>query len=352
MSDRSARPGDERAHALPAQGQEAEARKLRVQEPLGPVANGHDADGVEAGAESPDAEATDAAHGDLLTEIQRLIAELEAHPDAAVGERVRALLAGIDTVHRVPLARLVEAVQQMAGEAFLNRLVADQAIRLLLMSYDLVAVDRRLLAEEALDLVRDHLRSHAIDLELLEVVGGVVYVRLHGEGIARVSEAAIRRDLETALAEGLLGFQELVIGERERTSAPPAFVPADSLRRARRPVYQAAGRADALEAGQMRAVTVAGESVLLANVDGDIVAVRNQCGSSPLPLHFGQLHGAELTCSWHGCRYDLRTGRRLDRDDVAREEWLTVLPVAVRDGVVQVAMATTAGSAAGDGAAA
>ena len=41
----------------------------------------------------------------------------------------------------------------MAGDAFLNRLAADPAIRLLLMSYELLAVDRRLLAEEALDAV-------------------------------------------------------------------------------------------------------------------------------------------------------------------------------------------------------
>ena len=73
----------------------------------------------------------------------------------------------------------------MAGDAFINRLAADPAIRLLLMSYDLLAVDRRLLAEEALDTVRGHLHDHGIDVELSEVVGGAVYVKLHGRRAKR-----------------------------------------------------------------------------------------------------------------------------------------------------------------------
>ena len=117
---------------------------------------------------------------DILEEVQRLIAELESHPDQAVRTAVTTLLQGIDTVHRTALTHLVGAIQGMAGEAFVNRLTADPAIRLLLMSYDLIAVDRRLHAEEALDSVRGHLHDRGIDVELAEVVGGAVYVRLHG----------------------------------------------------------------------------------------------------------------------------------------------------------------------------
>ena len=62
------------------------------------------------------------------------------------------------------------AIQSMAGDAFVNRLTGDPAIRLLLMSYDLLAVDRRTLAEEALDAVRGHLHAHGVDVELVEVL--------------------------------------------------------------------------------------------------------------------------------------------------------------------------------------
>src|SRR5262249_58110785 len=98
-----------------------------------------------------------------------------------------------------------------AGGAYVTRRPADPAIRLLLTSYDLLAVDRRLLAEEALDTVRGHLHGHGIDVELADVVGGAVYVRLHGPA-GNVN--AVRHDLEEALRAGLVGFQELVLGDR------------------------------------------------------------------------------------------------------------------------------------------
>src|SRR5262245_46135066 len=136
---------------------------------------------------------------DVLEDVQRLIAELEAHADPSVRASVAALLQGIDAVHRTALTHLVGAIQSMAGEAFMNRLTADPAIRLLLMSYDLVAVDRRLHAEEALDSVRGHLHDHGIDVELTGVIGGAVYVTLHGLERANVAVQAVRHDPERAL---------------------------------------------------------------------------------------------------------------------------------------------------------
>ena len=271
--------------------------------------------------------------GDLLEEVQRLVAELEAHPDPSVRDRVAALLRGIDAVHRTALAHLVAAIHTMAGEAFLNRLTGDPAIRLLLMSYDLIAVDRRLHAEEALDTVRGHLHRHGIDVELTDVVGGAVYVRLHGLTAGATDVGAVRRDLEEALREGLVGFQELVIGDRAST-APSPLLQVGALRRAQKPVYRAVCTLRELPAGTMKAVDLDGRAVLVANVGGSVHAVVNQCGDTPLPLQFGGLTGAELRCSWHGCLYDVRTGARLD----ARGKPLTVLPVAVHDGVVQVAV--------------
>ena len=88
------------------------------------------------------------------------------------------------------------------------------------MSYELLAVDRRLLAEEALDAVRGHLHDHGIDVELADVVGGAVYVRLHGlarqrRRDSRPSATIWRRRSGT----GLIGFQELVVGDRATAPA-------------------------------------------------------------------------------------------------------------------------------------
>ncbi|MGH7277649.1 MAG: Rieske 2Fe-2S domain-containing protein [Candidatus Rokuibacteriota bacterium] len=269
---------------------------------------------------------------DLLDEVQRLIAALESHPDPTVRAQATALLQGIDAVHRAALTRLVAAIQAMAGEAFVNRLAADPAIRLLLMSYDLLAVDRRLLAEEALDAVRGHLHARGIDVELLDVVGGEVFVRVHGLEQGGIAPEAVRHDLEAALEAGLLGFQALVLGDR-RPAAPANLIQL-TVRGAQRPRYRAAVAAADVPAGSMTGIELDGQPILIANVGGEFYAVLNRCGESPLPLQFGTLEGAEVRCSWHGCRYDVRSGRRVD----GGRESLAVFPVAVEAGEIRVAV--------------
>lgn len=281
--------------------------------------------------------------GDVLDEVTRAITALESHADPDVRDRIQTLLAGIDAVHRAGLTHLVNAIRSMAGDALINRLVSDPAIRLLLMSYNLVAVDRRLQAEEALDTVRGHLHDHEIDVEILEVVGGVVYVRLHhsraGTGL-QVDH--VRQDLEAALRAEFVGFQELVLRERDDEASGVSHVPLDLLRRANRPVYFDAGPADALAANTMTAVDVQEVPLLVARVDDDVVAVRDRCGQSPLPLHLGVLHGGEVECPWHGCRYDLRTGHRTD----GHPGRVQIFPVSVEDGRIRVALDVKPGAGA------
>ena len=148
-----------------------------------------------------------------------------------------------------------------------------------------------------------------------------------------MDEEAVRHDLEEALQHGLLGFQELVIGDRE--SAPGAtLIPVSNLKRVQRPVYRRALAADALAPGQTVPVELEGQSLLLGNVEGEVYAVRNRCGDSPLPLQFGRLEGAELVCSWHGCRWDMRSGRLAG----GGQGRLAVFPVRVDGGSIEVAL--------------
>ena len=274
------------------------------------------------------------ARADLLDEAEELIERLGRHDDPAVRADVERLLECIDLVHRAGLTHLVAGIQGMAGEAFMHRLCSDPAVRLLLMSYDLVAVDRRMMAEEALDPVRGHLHAHGIDVELSEVVGGVVYVRLHPPPADVDLARRIAHDLEQALRDGLPGFQEVEIGERRPGAS--GFVQIAGLREARRPVYRDALSAVEVADAGLYAVQLDELPLLLVRADGELYAVRNRCGDSPLPLEFGALDGHALVCSWHGCRYDVRTGRRLD----GGPERLDVFPVRVEAGRVQVALDT------------
>ncbi len=300
------------------------------------------------GADVSAEETADSA--DLLGEAEALIATLSGHADPDVGTATAALLARIDAVHRTALGHLMGAIQSMAGDAFVNRLTGDPAIRLLLMSYDLLAVDRRTLAEEALDAVRGHLHTHGIDVELVEVLGGVVSIRIHGVRPEDATYAGVVHDIEAALRAGLLGFQELELrhGKGARpVAADSTFLPASSLQRAFRPVYRDLCRADEMAPGSMRGIIAEGMPVLLVRVGEEFFAVANACSGSPLPLDYSTLDGTELRCSWHGCRYDVRTGHRLDRPDAGADERLTVLPVRVTEGMVQVVVGTSRANGAG-----
>ncbi|MEJ7760682.1 MAG: Rieske 2Fe-2S domain-containing protein [Gemmatimonadaceae bacterium] len=274
-------------------------------------------------------------HDDLLDYIADIIAALEGHADPDVRAQVTALLEGIDAVHRTALTHLFSAIVGMGGEQFMDRLTADPAIRLLFMSYDLLAVDRRINTEEALDAVRGHLHSHGVDVELLDVGGSEVFVKLHGVEKSGLSVDAVRRDIESALREGLIGFQILVIGERQRAPKAAELVKLGGLRRANRPVYHSAFPATDLEPGETRAIEAGAESILIANVGGEYYALAANCGDSPLPLAYSSLDDAVLVCSWHGCRYDVRSGARADSSGGDR---IRVYPVRVEAGNVEVAV--------------
>ena len=58
-----------------------------------------------------------------------------------------------------------------------------------------------------------------------------------------------------------------------------------------------------------------------------------------LEAHEVALEGAEVRCSWHGCRYDIRSGRRLDGDGRVQ-----VLPVTTENGRIRVAIDVETGA--------
>ena len=63
-----------------------------------------------------------------------------------------------------------------------------------------------------------------------------------------------------------------------------------------------------VEPGQSRLVEVKGKPIALFNVDGKFFAVDNTCTHRGGPLAEGAISGHEVTCPWHGARFDVRTG--------------------------------------------
>ncbi|HSH78920.1 MAG TPA: Rieske 2Fe-2S domain-containing protein, partial [Herpetosiphonaceae bacterium] len=117
-------------------------------------------------------------------------------------------------------------------------------------------------------------------------------------------------------------------------SGPAGSPPAYQLRR---PVFKAVARLADVPAGTMQAFDVDGTRVLVANVAGELYAVRNNCPGSMAPLDLGSFSPPIVVCPWHNDAFDIRTGKR---SDGAQGESLAVLPIAIAGDTIQLAVNT------------
>jgi nitrite reductase/ring-hydroxylating ferredoxin subunit len=62
----------------------------------------------------------------------------------------------------------------------------------------------------------------------------------------------------------------------------------------------------------MTVVTLNGEEVAIANVDGAYFAFGNICPHEGGPLNEGVLDGARVTCPWHFTVFDVKTGKPIE----------------------------------------
>jgi 3-phenylpropionate/trans-cinnamate dioxygenase ferredoxin subunit len=72
-----------------------------------------------------------------------------------------------------------------------------------------------------------------------------------------------------------------------------------------------AARTDEVAPGQARLVVVKGKEIALFNIDGAYFALTNACSHEEGPLAEGAVEGHEVTCPWHGAKFDIRTGEVL-----------------------------------------
>ena len=78
---------------------------------------------------------------------------------------------------------------------------------------------------------------------------------------------------------------------------------------------------DDLWEGDMTAVSVDGEPVLLVNVDGTVRAYSNVCPHQASALDQGDLDGETLTCATHLWEFNALTGLGINPDDAALKSY-------------------------------
>ena len=65
---------------------------------------------------------------------------------------------------------------------------------------------------------------------------------------------------------------------------------------------------DELEDQQAKLVEVDGQKISLFRVDGTFYALSDTCTHRGGPLSEGTVEEAEVTCPWHGARFDIKSG--------------------------------------------
>ncbi len=153
---------------------------------------------------------------DLLLRLEELLAEIDTL-QSPVREQIFELLDGVDALHRMALTRLGEALD---GDTLTGLRDAHPAIAWLLDSYG-VGVDQKAAAEAALETIRPYIHSHGGRVEILDVVSGVVHLRLSGScSGCTASAVTLREGVEEALRERMPGFVAVEAAEDPVPAAP------------------------------------------------------------------------------------------------------------------------------------
>ena len=68
------------------------------------------------------------------------------------------------------------------------------------------------------------------------------------------------------------------------------------------------GKTSDITEGKLTHVTASGKEILVTKIGGNYYAMNDICNHAGAELHEGELNGKELTCPWHGAKWDVTTG--------------------------------------------
>jgi len=188
----------------------------------------------------------------LLAQVNAQIEEMEQLPLPEVKDKVFELLAGIDSIHREALGRLVSLFK----EGVLEQVVTDPAIHTLMELYDLLPP---------------------------EVEG-------RPEG-AEKTNTLMNIPIQVAPAP--------VPGQAPARPSYPHWVPVP-------------GADDALAPGCVTEVEVDNHRILICRVEDEYFALASRCAQDGASLARSSLSRYTLNCPQHnGCYYDVRQGTRI-----------------------------------------
>ena len=294
---------------------------------------------------------------EVLLRVQELQARLDSSGDEATREIAEELVSAVVRMYGAGLERIVGSLRDAGqeGERLAAALADDQLVAALLLIHDLHPVPLSDRVQGALEHVRPYMESHGGDVELLSLDDGVARIRLRGScsdcaASAMTLELAIKQaleeaapDLESLEVDGvappatgpslpLAGAAGAPAGAVE---LPLVISPAPAPAPAPAPSWFEVDHLDLVPVGHMIGAEVAGEELVVANVDGTLLAYANTCADCGGPLDRGELQAGTLACPSCSRTFFLpRAGRSMDDDRLQLEP----VPLLREQGHVKVAL--------------
>jgi Fe-S cluster biogenesis protein NfuA/nitrite reductase/ring-hydroxylating ferredoxin subunit len=296
------------------------------------------------------------APGVLVQRVQELQERLESMAGSGggtVAEVADELVSAVVQMYGAGLERIMAALLDggAEGERIAAVLGDDELVATLLLIHDLHPTPLADRVTAALDSVRPYMESHGGNVELLSLEHGVARIHLQGScsdcsASAVTLELAIKQALEDA-APDLAGLE--VAGIAAQTagasglpmvtgSAPPRPTGMELpvvMSGPAPPTWHELRAVAALADGTMTAAAVAGNELVVANVDGTLLAYRDRCSGCGAALHQGALTDGALACPGCGRSFFLpRAGRSLGDEPLQLEP----VPLLRDQGSVRVAL--------------
>ena len=266
----------------------------------------------------------------LVARVQELTERLAQLPDPAARESADELVAAVLELYGKGLERIFAVIDEAGetGAEVKEQLQNDGLVASLMLIHDLYPVPLEDRVREALESVRPYMESHGGNVELLEMKNGTARISLEGScktcpASTSTLELAIKQaldeaapDLEALIVEGAESMQPTVSGNATEL---PVLQVAPGEAGVQPSWFELAGAEHVVE-GEVRAMEVAGVPLVVARVEGGLLAYRDSCAGCESPLHDGELSDGTLTCPECSRNFHLpRAGRSLDDDRLQLE---------------------------------
>jgi len=302
-------------------------------------------------------------HDELLLRVQELQAQLDTDGDPATRDVAQELVSAVVQMYGAGLERIVGLLLDGGeeGERLAAALAEEQLVAALLLIHDLHPVPLRERVQGALEQVRPYMESHGGDVELLSLEGGVARISLRGScsdcaASAVTLELAIKQaleeaapDLERLEVEGVAPAPtgpSLPLADGAATSEEPAGggvelpmvmspSPATDGAGVSTPSWFEVDHLDLVPVGALVGAQVGNAALVVANVDGTLLAYANTCADCGGPLDGGVLQAGTLACPQCSRTFFLpRAGRSMDDERLQLEP----VPLLREQGHVKVAL--------------